>query len=344
MDQMDRRRARPVVWFAVIGGAFALLEAWIYITWFTSGQAHRTPPGVDKIPASTHAWAAVFQISGCLFTAIALFIVVRQSLRERHVSWDAMLLIAWVSLYWQDPLINYTRHVYLYTSALWNLGSWVERVPGWRSPGGHLLPEPMLFSGNAYFWLGPGASVLAFWFMRRGQQRWPNLGVVGTILCGLAGMAVLDILAELLFIHTGLYAYPGAIRSLSAWGGRRYQFPLYEAVLWGSVWTAMGALRFFRDDRGRSVVERGVDRVAAVRWQRPLRVLALVGVANIAMLTYSVAMNYTTLFADPFPKGYPSWLLNGQCGHGTAYACSAPDVPIPLPGSHPVPPRAGDSN
>jgi len=61
------------------------------------------------------------------------------------------------------------------------------------------------------------------------------------------------------------------------------------------------------------------------------------------MLTYSVAMNYTTLFADPFPKGYPSWLLNGQCGHGTAYACSAPDGRSRCRATRPIP-RAGDAN
>ena len=338
----ETRKARPIVWFGVIGAGFVLLEAWIYITWFTTGEAHRTPTGSSPIPTSTHVWAAVFQISGVVLTVVAIVLAARQSIRQRRLSWDAMLVIAWVSLYWQDPLINYVRHVYLYSSVLWNWGSWVERIPGWRSPGGHLLPEPILFSGNAYFWLGPGASILAFFFMRRARRRWPQLGVIGTILCGLAGMVALDILAEVTFIRTGLYAYPGAIRSLSAWGGHRYQFPIYEAILWGSVWTTMGALRFFRDDRGRSVVERGVDRVAAPRWRTPLRVLALVGVANVAMLAYSVAINYTALFADPFPRGYPTWLLNRQCGQGTTYACSSPRIPIPLPGSDHLPPRPSD--
>jgi len=61
----------------------------------------------------------------------------------------------------------------------------------------------------------------------------PNLGVVGTILCGLAGMAVLDILAELLF------TIPASTRtrrhrSLRRGVGAGTSFPLYEAVLWGS--------------------------------------------------------------------------------------------------------------
>ena len=344
-DSVERRKARPIVFWAVLGAAFVLLELWIYGSWIGTGEATRVGTGADPVPTATKVWAVFFQASGCALTVAAIVIVVRQSRRERRLSWDAMMVIAWVSLYWQDPLINYTRHIYFYTSAMLNFGSWVERVPGWRSPNGHLLPEPLLFSGNAYFWMGPMATVVACFAMRRARARWPRLGVPGTILAGLAAMAVLDLALEVIFIRTQLYSYPGAIRELSVWGGKRYQFPIYEALLWGSVWTTMGALRFFRDDRGRSVVERGVDRVrASTRARTALRVLALVGVANVAMLIYSGAMNYTGLYADKFPAGYPSYLKNGQCGVGTRYECAGPEVPVPMGNkARAVPPYSGDN-
>jgi hypothetical protein len=338
---LEGRKARPVVGWAVVGALFAALQIYIYTSWIASGDATTTPTGPDPLTGATEIWLNGFQILSVVAAVVIVVIVVRQSLRERRMSFDAMLVTAWVCVYWQDPIINYIRTGFFYNSHFFNVGSWTEHIPGWISPNGTLLPEPIAFVGSLYFWLGPGASLLTFWVMRRAKRRWPRLGNVGLVATAWIVMVALDLLCELIWVRTELYAYSGTIHGLSFWGGEKYQFPIYESVLWPMMWTAMGALKYFRDDKGRSVVERGVDRVRAVRWRTPLRLLAIIGFANVAMLTYNIAFQAFVLHNDKQPAGYPSYLVNGMCGEGTKYACNGPEIPIPLPHSKAVPPGGG---
>lgn len=64
-----------------------------------------------------------------------------------------------------------------------------------------------------------------------------------------------------MLLPLGLYTYPGAIQSVSFNAGHYYQWPGYEGVMWGAVQAGLACLRFFTDDRRRTIVERGIDQV-----------------------------------------------------------------------------------
>ena len=49
------------------------------------------------------------------------------------------------------------------------------------------------------------------------------------------------------------------IPSLSLWAGTDHQFPIYETISWAGTYTVLACLHYFRDDRGRSLPERGID-------------------------------------------------------------------------------------
>src|SRR5260221_178013 len=93
----------------------------------------------------------------------------------------------------------------------------------------------------------------------RVRARRPELSTAGLVLRAFAVMCALDFVMESVWLTTGSYTYGGAHRSLSLWAGRYYQFPVYEILLWGITWTGLACVRFFRDDRGQTVAERGVD-------------------------------------------------------------------------------------
>src|SRR3546814_8544078 len=57
----------------------------------------------------------------------------------------------------------------------------------------------------------------------------------------------------------GLFAYPGAPYSLTLWAGKYYQFPIYENIFMNFNYLSIGMLRFYRDDKGESLAERGVS-------------------------------------------------------------------------------------
>ncbi|HTC81689.1 MAG TPA: spirocyclase AveC family protein, partial [Acidimicrobiia bacterium] len=89
-------------------------------------------------------------------------------------------------------------------------------------------------------------------------------------------------------------------------------------------------LRWFRDDRGLSVAERGAERLRLSGPPRTaLRFLAVTGFIHVWFIVgYFVPYNFFALKADTFPP-MPSFLRAGICGQGTDYACPSGAVPIP---------------
>ncbi len=108
-----------------------------------------------------------------------------------------------------------------------------------------------------------------------------------------------------------------------------------ETVLFGGL--ALGAiacLSYFRDDRGRTIVERGLDRLkAGDKARQTLKFFAIYGAVHIGFVVlYMVPQQWFATHADPFPAGYPSYLINGMCtGGADGKTCPGPGVPMPRP-------------
>jgi len=325
------RPVRPVVAWAVIGAVFLLLEAYVFAAWFISGDAHTVATGADAVPTGTKVLAWVFQALTVAALIGTIVWLVRKCRREGRLVFDAVWVIGLASMYWQDPLCNYLRPVFYYNSYLINLGSWAPHIPGWVSPNAVHLPEPLIFVGPIYGSVIPIIALGAHWVMRTASERRPDFGVVRVFLVGWVAMAATVIGFEVIWVHSNLYAYPGALHNFAIQGGSRYQFPLQEALLWGAFLTVAGAVRLYRDDLGQSIAERGTDRVSgSLGRSNLLRALALIGFMNLAMLIYNLGMISLTLHVDRTPGGYPSYLTNKLCGPGTPYRCPAPGVPVYL--------------
>jgi hypothetical protein len=106
----------------------------------------------------------------------------------------------------------------------------------------------------------------------------------------------------------------------------------------------LGALLYFRNDRGETWAERGLSELGgSERRKTLLRFLALAGVLNmIYLFTYFLPWQLFSLNSDPWPKSIAgkSYMRAGyDCGAETAYACPGPDIPVPRPHSIPVGPK-----
>lgn len=341
----DVGRSSPVKIWAVVGGAFLLLEAYVLVRWIAVGQATSTPVGPVAVPTTMKATAILLQVLSVLGTVWALIAVVfRPWRRDGRLSADGLLALAFLPLFWQDALLNFTQNWFVYNSGMPNLGSWYTNVPGWLAPNTNRVPMPVFFTYGSYLWLGVAFTAVANWLMRRAKARWPGIGAVGLIAVASACGALCDLVAELVFIRVGgLWAYAGAIPSLSLFPGRYYQFPLYSPVLFGVTLGLWAALRYYRDDRGRTLVERGTERLrTGPRRQTFLRYLALSGALNIIFLVgYNVPIQLFALHAAPWPQDILDrpYFTNGICGPGTTYECSSPNVPIPRDNSQHVDPQ-----
>jgi hypothetical protein len=333
----DTRRIKPVKWWAAIGAACIALQTYVFIAWLTSGEVKPTSPGPTEMPTWMLVSIRTQEVVGVLATiAVGWFFLVRPWRRQGHISLDGMLFVCFLLIWWQDPLINYSAPVATYNANLLNFGSWTTKIPGWLTPNGQLFPEPVIWASTAYLTAVFGAAVFSNVVMRKAKQRWPGIGTLGLIGVCVGFFIVFDLVAELIWVRTGIYFYPGTIRSLSIFPGRYYQFPIYEPLLFGVTWAFWGCLRYFRDDKGRTVAERGIDDMRATPGQKTWwRFLALVGMTNVLFLWCNVGWQFFALHADPWPKDVTSrsYMTDQFCGPGTTYACPGPAVPINRPDS-----------
>jgi hypothetical protein len=297
-----------VVRWATLGAAALAFILYVLGRWFVSGNAVPTPPGVDPLPDTSRLIILWVQWIAMLLGAAALLgFVVLPWRREGRLTTTGMLFLCWLTLFFQDPMMNYTSASVLYNSYMVNLGSWtLGSTPGWLSPRGNLLPEPLLLIIVGYTIIGyslcfPVLKVLAQIKARRPQTtRW-QLAVLGVLI-----LIALDTVLESLLLRTGVYAYAGSIRAITLFPGKTYQFPLSEALCYGGL--NIGAtllLLLHRDEAGRTFVERGIDRLRVGSGLRQsVKFLALFGYVHLSMfLVFTVPMQWFALHSDPFPAG-----------------------------------------
>lgn len=326
------RRARPVLWWASFGAAMAALQIYVYLSWITSSDFKAVPTGADPVPDWIQFWAWIVQSTHVALALGIIFWVVRASIRARRLSFDAKLTLGFLSIYWLDPVPNFLRTQVMFNSYYFNRGSWVEHIPGWISPNGHLLPNALLFELPCFINLTLQAWI-ACWLMRQLRSRWPQIGTFGLIAVAFFWTAFFIFFGEkYIMIASGWLSWNGTIPALTVWSGTQGQMPLTETVIFGACVTAMCVPRFFRDDQGRSFVERGLDTVRISGWvKETVCALAFIGFAHLAMITYNFLTVPLALYMGPTPTAYPSYMLNGICGKGTPYPCPGPGVPILLP-------------
>jgi hypothetical protein len=327
------RPARAVLWWASLGAAALVLQAWIYGAWVASDDFRAVTIGRSEVPGHEKVWAWILQ---GLFTAGALAavaFVVRTCVRQRRLSLEAKIMLAWWAVIWMDPSANYFRPQYFFNSYYVNLGSWGAHIPGWVSREGGNLPFPFMIDFASYT-----ASVLATvagaHLMRKVRERRPQTGTVGVVLVAWAFLSLVVFGVEDLLIRAGWLVWNG-IPGVTLWSHSRMAIPLTEVLVWGATQTAMATLFFLKDDRGRVLVERGLDRVAVTGWRRTLvSALAVIGFATAAQAAYGIISAPLGFYVGRQPD-IPSYLRNGACGDGTPYRCPAPDVPVLLPDTPP---------
>lgn len=329
--------AKPVKYWAVVGAGFVLLQAYVYTRWITSDRFGRIAPGPDTQDGIIEVGTIALQILGpALILVFGYLFLVRPLVRERRLTLDGMLFLAALLTVWVDPLINYTQNFANYNSNYLNRGSWAEFVPGWMAPNGSNFPEPLLPIGMMYGVAMVGGLIIGDKVMTAVKNRRPQTGTLGLILTCYVFFVVADTLIEAVFMRFGLYVYPGSHEGASLFGGNYYQFPVYQALLWGAAWTALASMRHFRNDRGESLAERGIDGVKAPTKQRTfLRFLAVVGMFNAIVVIYLAAFNWVSLNQSDWPEDVTdrSYFVSEMCSPPDARACPGPDVPIARPDS-----------
>ena len=344
---LEARQAKPVKWFAWVGVLCVALQVYVYSRWIFSGNFKATPPGPDTMPAwMTFAIHAQEILGLLLFLGIGYRVILRPWRRERRIPTVGMLYLGLITLYWQDLGSNYFNHAYTWNAHFWiNRGSWYNFIPGWVSPRGNHLAEPLTFGMMVNVWGVVLPALIIAFVMRKAKERWPQVGTVGLFtVCFVMG-AIIDLVVESAWVHTGLYSFTGTIPRFTLFSGHYYQFPVYELICAGLYYVAFAGLLYFKDDKGRTVIERGIDaiKVRSGSQRAWVRFLAFAGFCNLVILFYNIAFAMFSLYpgftwnADTVNNR--SYLRDQICGAGTTYACPGEDIPIPRRGGIHVSPE-----
>ncbi|WP_433715046.1 spirocyclase AveC family protein [Nocardia sp. CA-084685] len=329
--------SKPVRIWAIVGGLILAFQVYVWIRWVSGPFFVRVPTG----PSDPPTWMKTILIT---WTTVILvgwpigvyYFIIRPWRRERRITLDGMLLVACGLLFFQDPLLNYFNTWSTYNTWMFNRGSWVAHIPGWRSYAepGQMMAEPLLMNAAGYSYGVLLCTILGCWIMRRAKSKWPNISNFGLIGVLIVWTFFFDLVIEGLFLMPmGLFTYPGAIRSLSINAGTYYQWPIYEGLMWGGVQAGLCALRYYTDDRGRTFVERGLERIqgGAVK-QQATRFLAIFAACSLFFFVfYNLPAQWFAMHADPWPEDVQkrSYFDMGICGEGTGRLCPDPVLPIP---------------
>ncbi|MET4426818.1 spirocyclase AveC family protein [Mycolicibacterium sp. 624] len=336
------QKLKPVKWFAAVGVICLLVQVYPYSRWILSGP-RPTEAGPDHIPGWMTLTANLMQgIGPFLMIATGYFLVWRPWRRDGRMSLYGMAFFAVLTSYWVDTAANYFNHVYTINPVLVNFGSWNNYLPFWGSPNAEHLAEPFLLFIPIYCFgiVLPAVGFCALMRYIRGRRPGiGNLRLVGVIYAIAVGaMFILD---GIIYVRTGMYVFAGTLPSLTIFQGEFYQYPLYQPFICAFLyWVAPATIYFFRNDRGETLIERGLTSMrVSSRQGQWLRFLAVAGMFNLIQITYSVFMALVSVmptfaWADDIVDNR-SYLRNELCGDGTSYACPAGDIPIPrIGGAH----------
>lgn len=328
---------RPVVFWAVLGALFLAFQLMVLGRWVTGPNFVSTDPGPDPISGARQIFFVVMQVAVPVATLLMFWVMlIRPWIREKRMTTDGRLIIAAAMIFFWDMSMNYSSTVLFYNAHLLNFGSWsLGSWPTWFSPRGNVLPEPVLVAIPGYTCMVFSQALFICWLLRKAKARWPQMGVASVLFLIVVGLTIVDSLIEIILIRTEIYAYPGAIHAVTLFAGETFQFPLTEGFLFGGLGVgAIAALHFFRDDKGQTFAERGIEKVrlkeGGKQW---LRFLAVYGFVHAAFFSlYTLPNQVISVNIDSFPEGYPSYMHNGMCVYGlNSDECPGPGVMMPRP-------------
>jgi len=325
-EQVDNSTPPIKIW-AGLGAVIIAFLAYVIIAWVTGPYFERVPQGPSDTPTWMHVELIAWQV---VSIPAALFLiwrfVVKPWRRDKTVGIDGLLVLGGTTMWVQDPWSSAGNHWFVYNTDAVNMGSWANSLPWFNAFGepGAMTSEPILFTPAAYVYIMLLGAALGCWAMRRTRARYPNMGNATLIGVCFVVMCLFDVVLEgLIWLPLGVFEYPGGHWSL--FPDSYHKYPLNEMVTIGAVFTALSALRFFRDDRGHTVVERGVHKLSVSPGKSvALRALAVAAFMNVAMFAFYNVPNTAIGFnSTPWPEDLQkrSYFTNGLCGEGTDRAC-----------------------
>src|SRR5581483_3117185 len=120
---VEQRRLRPVMFWALLGSAFGALMVYEWGATLIDGDLHATTAGRSSEPGwATFSVYTQEIVLGLAALVVLWLFVIRPWRRERRLTTDGMMVIAWATMYLiQDPWVSYSQSTITYNAAAVNL-------------------------------------------------------------------------------------------------------------------------------------------------------------------------------------------------------------------------------
>jgi hypothetical protein len=333
-----RRPAGAVRVWAAVGAVLLVLEFAALARWVTGPNFRKVPTGVDQPPHWMRVVLDAGQVAGiAAAVAVVWFLLVRPLLREHRLTLNGTFVIAgFLAAPW-DGLSAAPQMWFNYNSFLFNRGSVLSAVPGVLSPNSAGVGQAWPFFGfPAYVILVPSLGALGAFILRRTRTRFPALHAVGLVAVCAGSLMVMEFLLEAFLLSPlGFYSLAGA-PGPAAFSSTFHRMPLIEVLHGGMFFTVPGVLRFFVNDHGETLAERGSAAIAGTRRRAAVRAVAVVGAVHVGFLvTYHLPVMAYAVNSSEFPDDVKdrSYFLGNACGESVDIACPGPHTPLLRPGS-----------
>lgn len=262
------RRVRAAWWtFGAVGLVLVALAFAMSSRGIESGRLHNPDPKgtflVDGYPRGQEPWGGVATapliVEGLVVVVAALFwgYYLRKSRRQGYVDPGIVLMAASTALLVWDPYANWVTYTVFNPRLLHLPASW---------PYASLAPniEPLVnLFGYAFYFLIP--AVIAVGIHRRWvaprispTSWWARHPLVVLFLVGLAVSIPFDMVAEMTMIRAELWIWVQAPGPVFHFGNHQWPI-LAEPLTFGPV-LATTTVMLARDDTGRTVVQRVIER------------------------------------------------------------------------------------
>jgi Spirocyclase AveC-like len=329
-----QEKSAVVTLMAWTGAFFTVMTLWVWGKWVMSPQFHPVDPGPDAIPRGEYLMIIAFQIAAVALTLWMIWhYVISPKIRTGSFSTDGIIVLVLPLMWFQDPFFNYSQNWFTYNAYLLNMGSWAGApVPGWLGANGNRFPEPLVVGFCYIAWIF-GTMIVGTWCLNQIKRRRPSISLANLLILGTICCFFIDLAIEYPAVRIGWYAMPGAWQAFSIHPGTRYQVSLVEITVGGVQTIFWVSLRYFKDDKGQTWADRGVDnlRLGPVGkfW---VRFMAITGALSLLGLIYTIPIQWQGQHTDVWPAGLPSYFTTTCPEYKVDRTkCGGPGVPMHRP-------------
>jgi hypothetical protein len=311
-ERATRLRSRSTDGTYLLAGVGILIVAYASWTWGAWLLAGPTPITAFRDTHSLTLWVArCYELAMVITAVVVLVVVIRGCLRERRMTFDAKMIVAgFFTLFW-DPMVNWMQPNFFYSSQWINVNTWVSYAPFVVNPTASQMPQPIVFIGLIYPFGWVPFAMLLNTGMSLLKRRWPELS--NTRLIGLTylGALTLCLALEAPMFLLNLWGLPGAPSTLALFDDN-HRFAWAEYLTTAVVFTTVASIRFFKNDKGQTLPERGLDRLSAAQ-SAIIATLASITLFAMSMWVLLLLQLPAGLHTSPYPQGYPDHMINNLC-------------------------------